>query len=125
MKKVYITIVAVLLCFAGVSADRADGKIKINIILNEQVDAAELSRTADALPSKTERRFFVVNTLKRQAEESQVELRAFLNDLETNGFVEDIRPLWIVNSISCYANDAAVEMIKGSCRAMGVTVKAE
>ncbi len=111
MKKVYITIVAVFLCFAGVSADRADGKIKINIILNEQVDAAELSRTADALPSKTERRYFVVNTLKRQAEESQMELRAFLNDLETNGFVEDIRPLWIVNSISCYANDAAVEMI--------------
>ena len=67
MKKVCIAIIAVLLCFAGVSANRADGKIKINIVLKAQSDAMELSRMADVFSTKAERRDFVVNALKNQA----------------------------------------------------------
>ena len=63
MKKVFIAIVAILLCFAGVSAN-TEGKIKINIILNEQSNAMELNRMGDSYATKAERRDFVVNALK-------------------------------------------------------------
>ena len=111
MKKVFIAIIAVLLCFTGVSANRADGKIKINIVLKAQSNAMELNRMASDLPTKAERRLFVVNALKRQAEESQIDLMNYLNALEINGVVEEVRPLWLVNSVSCYADEWLVDEI--------------
>ncbi|MBQ7532461.1 MAG: S8 family peptidase [Bacteroidales bacterium] len=86
-------------------------KVKINIILAEQADAQDLIRMAEAFPTKAERREFVINTLKRQAADAQAGLIEELNILETNGLVEEIRPLWLVNSVSCYANEEAVSAI--------------
>ena len=113
MKKVFIAIVAILLCFTGASANRADGKTKINIVLKAQSDVMELSRMADAFPTKAERRLFVVNALKQQAKESQIDLMNYLNALEINGVVEDVKPLWIVNSVSCYADESIFDEIAG------------
>ena len=110
MKKAFIAIIAVLICFAGVSANYADGKIKINIIMKAQSDATELSRMADAF-TKAKRRDFVVNTLKNDARESQNDLLNRLKEFEINGVVEDVRPLWIVNSVSCYAEEWLVDEI--------------
>ena len=114
MKKLFLTFIAIIIGFIGFAQNQAIGgqdKIKINIILKAQSDAVALNRMADAFSTKAERRDFVVNALKHQAEESQADLINLLNDLEINGLVEEIRPLWIVNSVSCYANDEAVEMI--------------
>ena len=111
MKRVLNAIILVLLCFTGVSANCHDGKIKINIVLKAQPNAVELSRMASAFPTKAERRLFVVNSLKRQAEESQADLLKYLNELEIKGLVEEIRPLWIVNSISCYAEESLTDKI--------------
>ena len=111
MKKVFIAIIAVLLCFTGVSANYHDGRIKINIVLKAQFDAMELSRMANAFPTKVERRLFVVNSLKNQAEESQRDLLSYLNELEIKGLIEEIRPLWIVNSVSCYAEESLMDKI--------------
>ncbi|MBR4838720.1 MAG: S8 family peptidase [Bacteroidales bacterium] len=111
MKKVFIAIIAVLLSFTGVSANHSDGRIKINIVLKSQSDVTALSRMADAFPTKAERRDFVVNTLKRQAKESQYDLLNYLNALETNGVVDEIRPLWIVNSVSCMAEAMLLDEI--------------
>ena len=111
MKRVLNAIILVLLCFTGVSANCHDGKIKINIVLKAQPNAVELSRMASAFPTKAERRLFVVNSLKRQAEESQADLLKYLDELEINGLVEEIRPLWIVNSISCYAEESLMDKI--------------
>ena len=111
MKKVFIAIITVLLCFTGVSANYHDGRIKINIVLKAQFDAMELSRMANAFPTKVERRLFVVNSLKNQAEESQRDLLSYLNELEIKGLVEEIRPLWIVNSVSCYAEESLMDKI--------------
>ena len=111
MKRVLNAIILVLLCSTGVSANCHDGKIKINIVLKAQPNAVELSRMASAFPTKAERRLFVVNSLKRQAEESQADLLKYLDELEINGLVEEIRPLWIVNSISCYAEESLMDKI--------------
>lgn len=84
-----------------------DGMVKINIILKEQSNATELMRTASQFPNKAARRDFVISTLRQQAEQSQYNLMNLLKEMEINGLVEEIRSLWIVNSISCYA-DATV-----------------
>ncbi len=110
MKKYFLTISAIFLCLIGFSTN-PEGKIKINIIMKIQSDATELSRMASAFSTKAERRLFVVNTLKRQAEESQADLLDYLNELEINGVVEEIRPLWIVNSVSCYAEESLMDEI--------------
>ena len=89
-----------------------DGKTKINIILKEQSDATELMRTASVFPNKAARREFVVGTLKQQAMESQFDLMQQLNELERNGLVSDIRPLWMVNSISCYAEESVIHELE-------------
>ena len=96
----------VLFCNLGF-ADPAP-KTKINIILKEQSNPVALSRDASWLPSKAARRDYVVKTLKSQAEASQQDLIALLNEMEQNGLVSEIRPLWIVNSISCYATQEAL-----------------
>ena len=110
MKKFFLAILALILGFVCFSAN-PDGRIKINIVLKEQSDAAELNRMADALSTKAERREFVVNSLKHQAEESQADLLNYLKELEINGLVEEIRPLWIVNLVSCYADESVMDAI--------------
>ena len=110
MKKILLTIIAIFCCLAGF-ASGFDDKVKINIILKAQSDATELRMTADALSTKAEHRDFVVNALKKQAKDSQADLLNYLNSLEINGVVEDIRPLWIVNSVSCYAEESLIYKI--------------
>ncbi|MBP5572701.1 MAG: S8 family peptidase [Bacteroidales bacterium] len=95
---------------SGPTAPQA--KIKVNILLKEQADATALSREASRFPSKDARRSFVVNTLKRQAEASQYALIAFLKELEANDMAEDIRPLWIVNSVSCHVDETLLPALK-------------
>ena len=109
MKKTLIT--AIVLCL-GLICLGAEGKTKINIIMKAQADATELARTASFFPNKEARRDFVVSTLKQQAETSQFELIGFLKELENNGLVEEIRPLWIVNSVSCYADENVIHELE-------------
>ena len=110
MKKFSLTIVAIVFCLTCFSAN-TNGKVKINIILKAQSDVAELSRMASLLPTKAERRMFVVNTLQRQAKDTQYDLLNYLDELEANGLVEDVRPLWIVNLVSCYADMSVMDVI--------------
>ena len=111
MRKIILTIVAMSFVFSCFANNLTDDKIKINIILKAQSDATELSRMADAFSTKAERRDFVVNALKNQAKETQNDLMNYLNELEINGVVEYIRPLWIVNSISCYADESLIDIL--------------
>lgn len=89
-----------------------EGKTKINIVLKDQSDAAALCREASWLPSKRERREHVIATLKRQAEQTQHDLMATLRELGRNGLVSEIRPLWIVNSVSCLADLAVIHELE-------------
>ena len=109
-KNIIITVLMVLWGNWGFA--NPDGKTKINIILKEQSNVTDLMRTASVFPTKTAQREFVVNALKQQAEVSQSDLIHMLNTLESNGLVEEIRPLWIVNSVSCYADEAVIHEIE-------------
>lgn len=122
MKRFLIALIVLSSCFASFAAlpvinpelaaeiSRLDAneKIKINILLSEQSDPIELLREANLFTTKQEQRQFVVETLKRQAETSQAGLLSLLEEMERNGMVEEIRPLWLVNSVSCHANKLAI-----------------
>ena len=126
MKKTLLLLLAIgfsLTCQASLGSTRSSShpdsgptapqaKIKVNILLKEQADAAALSREASRFPTKDARRSFVINTLKRQAEASQYALIAFLKELEANDMAKDIRPLWIVNSVSCYVDETLLPALK-------------
>lgn len=111
MKKLLITLLALCSCLVGL-ASGDNGKIKINIILSEQSDAVALLRETEYFSTKQARRQYVVESLQRQAKASQADLLRLLEEMERNGMVEDIRPLWIVNSISCKANGVAIEGLR-------------
>lgn len=85
--------------------------ISINILMAEQADATALLRETAFFATKQERRDFAVNSLKKQAEASQADLLSLLEEMERNGMVTDIRPLWIVNAVSCTANRSAIESL--------------
>ena len=108
----WVLLVVLITCLEVLGFANSDGKIKINIILKEQSDATELMRTASVFPNKAAQREFVVSTLKQQTAVSQSNLMQLLTGLESNGMVEDIRPLWIVNSISCYADETVIHEIE-------------
>lgn len=92
-----------------------DEKIKINILLSKQSDANVLLQEAEHLGTKQERCQFVVETLKQQAETTQYELLGFLSEMERNGMVADIRSLWIVNAVSCFATPTAIHDLAQRC----------
>ena len=59
MKKALVTLLALLCCLA-VFATGNDEKTKINIILTEQCDAANLLREAECFATKQEREMFLL-----------------------------------------------------------------
>ena len=83
-------------------------KTKVVILLSEQSDAMALLRETEFFGSKQEKRQFVIETLKRQAETTQYELVGLLNEMEHNGMVDEIQQFWLVNCVSCKANKAAI-----------------
>lgn len=111
MKKLLITLLALCGCLVGLASGDNE-KIKINIILSEQSDAVALLLETEFFSTKQARRQYVVESLQRQAKASQADLLNLLEEMERNGLVEDIRPLWIVNSISCKADGIAIEGLR-------------
>ena len=107
-----VLFIVLLSCLASLGFAQNDNLTKINIILKEQSNVTELMRTASSFPTKMARRNFVINTLQQQAKRSQNDLLNLLNNLESNGLVEEIRPLWIVNSISCYVDETVIPEIE-------------
>ena len=126
MKKFVLTSIALFVGVIGFAAmptidlalreemgKRGDNeKIKIVVLMNEQSDATALSREADFFATKQERRAFVVETLKRQAETSQAELLGLLEEMKQHDMVADIQSLWLVNAISCQATKTAINSLE-------------
>ena len=107
-----LIIVVLMVLFGNWGFANPEGKIKINIILKEQSDVTELMRAASVFPNKAARRKFVVNALKQQASVSQFAILQQLDEWESVGQVEEIRPLWIVNSVSCYATETVIQELE-------------
>lgn len=106
MRKLFLTLFLLCLGFASLAGNE---KTKVNILLSSQADATALLRESAYFTDKQARRDYVISTLKRQAEVSQAELLSLLEEMERHGMVEEIRPLWIVNAITCMADETAID----------------
>jgi subtilisin family serine protease len=83
-------------------------KIRINIRLSSQYDHQHLFSQSRRIIDPSSRRQFVVEELKRFTADEQSSLLEYLEQMQTQGHVDDIRPLWIGNMISCKASPEAI-----------------
>ena len=79
----------------------AEAETEANIIIMMQEKANLVS--AKAQRDKITRRQMIVDTLQATAKRSQGGVRTILANAETQGAARDIRPLWIINSVSAKA----------------------
>ncbi|MBR6846585.1 MAG: S8 family serine peptidase [Bacteroidales bacterium] len=73
--------------------------IEITVLMKSRCDRNTLSQRASALPTRAERRAFVVDELKRFTEASQRDLKLSLAEMEQQGEVTAPRTLWMSNSL--------------------------
>ena len=82
--------------------------IEVVVLMKAQYDRSQLSRKADFIPTKAERRDFVVNELKAFAEVSQHDLKRVLSEMESHGMVSSVRSLWSANTLYFEATKLAI-----------------
>ena len=85
----------------AVSEKSADEFISINIRLSAQYDETKLLKDSRRIRQASERREYVVNTLKEYSQREQAGLLALLRDLESQAKVKEIQALWIGNLVTC------------------------
>ena len=120
MKKIVTFILVVLVCMCGYAQtidpfllekmdQRSDNeKIKVFVIMRQQLDQQQLSRRAAHFTTRADRREFVVNELKQFAEASQYDLRHSLAEMRRNELVSEPKTLWIANAIYFEATKDAI-----------------
>ncbi len=86
-----------------------DELIRVNIRLSEQYDGRDLHDKASRVQTKKERRELVSRELKAFSKTQQKDLLSFLDRQEKSMQVNQVKPLWIVNLVNCYAT---VEVIR-------------
>ncbi|MDO5315699.1 MAG: S8/S53 family peptidase [bacterium] len=73
--------------------------IEITVLMKSRCDRNMLNQRASALPTRAERRAFVVDELKHFTEVSQRDLKLALAEMEQKGEVTATRTLWMSNSL--------------------------
>ena len=91
---------------------RSDSEmIPVLVMMKSQYDQAEMNRRTAHFTTVAARREFVVNELKQFADATQDDLRHTLAEMERQGMVEDVRVLWICNSLYFLANANAIDAL--------------
>ena len=85
-----------------------DERIEVVVLMKAQYNRSQLSRRADFILTKAERRTFVVNELKAFAEASQHDLKRTLAEMENHGIVSSVRSLWSANTLYFEATKTAI-----------------
>lgn len=88
-----------------------DELIKVNIILKDEMDAAQLKSLLTNTNDKKERRDVVVRELKAFSEKSQNDLMSILKSGNGNGKVSDIKSHWLSNSINCRLSKEMIYLV--------------
>jgi subtilisin family serine protease len=126
MKKILLLFAALTFCFycysqettkvetelqAEMSKRSNEELIRINIIMQDQYDQLALRTKADLYRTKESKRSFVVNELIHFSNETQREVKSYLNFYAQDNQVSDITSFWIYNGISCQATKEVIEIL--------------
>lgn len=85
----------------------ADELVHINLIMADKVDPAEMEAALKGQPSDV-RREYIIPLLKAKAEETQADLRPRLDEAVTEGLAEDVRYIWLNNSVGLFAKPTLI-----------------
>lgn len=91
------------------SAD-PDRKFPVEFFMKAQANARVLDASIDNLP-RPQRRARVAQVLSEFAARTQQELISYLNQKAVQGKVDDIRSLWLVNMVSCWATKDVIQEV--------------
>jgi subtilisin family serine protease len=95
----------------GVLANASDDElVPVYVVMHEQA-GYEYFRPMIQGISKSDRRVFVIEELKRMASRSQEPLLSYLKIAELSGDVRDVRSLWLVNLISFEARPSVIDNV--------------
>ncbi|MEE4178557.1 MAG: S8 family serine peptidase [Bacteroides sp.] len=94
-----------------ISEKSAEEFISVNIRLTAQYDEALLLENSRQQRNLSDRRAYVVNTLKAFALQEQAGLISLLRELEAQGKVKDIMPLWIGNLVNCQMLPEVIDVL--------------
>ena len=83
-------------------------KLEVVVLMKAQYDRSLLCSRADFIPTKAERRAFVVHELKAFTEASQYDLKNILAEMEQQDLVSSIRCLWSANALYFSATKSAL-----------------
>lgn len=121
MKRIIVILLAMSLHFSSIAQVAIDpslqlemkkcgpeDKIKIGILMKEQSKPADLLAVTNNFSTNAERRSYVVERLQGLAKATQADLLETLEEMQHNGMVDDIRPVWMINGISCRASQTAI-----------------
>ena len=86
---------------------KSGGKINVNIILKEKIDANQFN-VRKSFGSRDAQRTYIMEELKAQTEKSQADLLKTLKANERSVQVTDIKCHWITNMINCNATPDAI-----------------
>ena len=86
---------------------KSGGKISVNIILKENIDASKMN-VRKSFSSRDAQRTYMVEEMKKQAEKSQADVLKTLKANERSIQVTDIKCYWITNMITCNATPDAI-----------------
>ena len=86
---------------------KSGGKINVNIILKEKIDANQFN-VRKSFGSRDAQRTYIMEKLKAQTEKSQADLLKTLKANERSVQVTDIKCHWITNMINCNATPDAI-----------------
>lgn len=95
MRKLFLTLILFLCCLAGFAQE----PVEVMVLMKDQYNRAELCRKAEFVPSRAERRDFVVKELQTFTKASQYDLMLTLSALEQQGLVSSIHSLWSANAL--------------------------
>ena len=95
MKKLLLSLILSCFCLAGFAQE----PIQVMVLMKDQYNRTELCRKAEFVPTRAERRDFVVKELQTFTEASQYDLMLTLNELEQQGLVSSIHSLWSANAL--------------------------
>lgn len=87
-----------------------DELIRIYIVMERQADLTQLRATTKGL-SKDHRRRMVIGHLSELAQEDQAEILSLLEREQAWGKVDEIRPLWLGNTICCKTTKEVIQRV--------------
>lgn len=107
MKIIILSLILYFSCIIGF----ANEPIEVMVLMKDQYNRTELCRKAEFIPTRAERRDYVVKELKAFTDASQQDLMIALNELEQQGLVSSIQSLWSANALYFTTTEEVIQTL--------------